>query len=264
MRIHILSDLHLEHATFNMPEVESDVLVLAGDILGPGHRAINWAGRPTTSRGRSVVQIAGNHEFYSRTFQAERALMRQIADGSGVHFLARTATFLQGVRFLGCTLWTDYQVPIIGVRGLVADPARAMEACSRSLHDHQAISWRESRRSFLVSPQNLLSEHELDRRWLFNQLEIPFAGPTVVVTHHAPHPLSIAPQYAADWVTGGFVNSLPESFFEVPKLWIHGHTHTCFDYRIGSCRVVCNPRGYRFRKGSFEVDGFDPGLTIDV
>ncbi|MDR7379256.1 Icc-related predicted phosphoesterase [Rhodoferax ferrireducens] len=116
----------------------------------------------------------------------------------------------------------------------------------------------------LVTPLDLLQEHRLDRRWLQAQLAIEFEGPTVVVTHHAPHPLSIATRYADDWVTTGFVNALPDAFFEVPKLWIHGHTHSRFDYQVGNCRVVCNPRGYKMRDGSFEVPDFDPGFVIEV
>ena len=264
MRIHILSDLHLEHATFEMPAVESNVLLLAGDILAPGHRAITWAARASTNRGRPVMIVAGNHEFYGETFQAERALMRQLATKKGVHFLARSKVIIDGVRFLGCTLWTDYQVPIIDSGIPRQNPIRAMGACARALYDHRVISWRQAGRSRLLTPMDLLGEHQLDRQWLADELATPFAGPTIVMTHHAPHALSIAPRYASDWVTGGFANSLPEEFFDVPRLWIHGHTHTRFDYQVGSCRVVCNPRGYRMRDGSFDGDGFEPGLTVEI
>ena len=40
-------------------------------------------------------------------------------------------------------------------------------------------------------------------------------------------------------------SELPDSFFAVPALWVHGHTHTSHDYRVGRCRIVCNPRGYQ-------------------
>ncbi|WP_436316973.1 hypothetical protein [Variovorax sp. LjRoot84] len=63
-------------------------------------------------------------------------------------------------------------------------------------------------------------------------------------THHPPHHGSLAQHYAEDWVSGAFVIELPEAFFDVPVLWVHGHTHQSFDYRVGSCRVLCNPRGY--------------------
>jgi hypothetical protein len=51
-------------------------------------------------------------------------------------------------------------------------------------------------------------------------------------------------RYADDWAWGDFVTELPETFFDVPVLWVHGHTHQPFDYRVRSCRIVCNPRGY--------------------
>ena len=266
MRLHILSDLHLEHSYFEMPPVGSDVLILAGDIFTPGHQAIAWAARENVQRGRPVVQVAGNHEFYGETLQAERALMREAASSHGIHLLDRTSVVLGGVRFLGCILWTNYRVPIIDAtgRGMRVDPEQGMAACAAVLTDHRVIKWQDGANSRLVTPEDLLGEHQADRQWLEQQLATPFDGPTVVVTHHAPHPLSIAPRFASDWATSGFASALPDSFFEVPVLWIHGHTHTRFDYRVGNCRVVCNPRGYKLWGGDFEVDDFDAGLVIEV
>lgn len=266
MRLHILSDLHLEHSTFAVPQVDADVLVLAGDILTAGHRAVLWAARRQVSQGRPVVQVAGNHEFYGLKLQSERALMHATAERLGIHFLVRSSVVIEGVRILGCTLWTDYRVPIFDTvrMGLETDSVRGMAACSRSLTDHSVIRWKDGEGSRLLTPADLLAEHLLDREWLEAQLATPFAGPTVVITHHAPHVLSIAQEYAESWVTTGFVNDLPASFFEVPVLWIHGHTHSRFDYHIGHCRVVCNPRGYRRHDGSFEVADFDPSFVVDL
>ena len=266
MRLHILSDLHLEHGTLELPAVDSDVLVLAGDILSPGHQAVAWAARPSVNRVRPVLLVAGNHEFYGHTLQGERRRMQDAAGRLGVHFLDRSSVVLAGVRFLGCILWTDYEVPIVDAAGygLRSDRARAMAACAASLSDHRAVRWEEGGASRLLTPGDLLGEHRLDRRWLASRLAEPFGGPTVVITHHAPHALSIAPRYASDWVTSGFVSQLPDQFFQAPALWIHGHTHTAFDYRVGACRVLCNPRGYPVRDGRFEVEGFDPALVINV
>jgi len=266
MRLHILSDLHLEHGSIVMPQVDADVLVLAGDILTPGHRALVWAARVQVNQGRPVVQVAGNHEFYGRKLQSERALMDETARRLNIHFLSRMSVVIKGVRFLGCTLWTDYQVPIFDKSGTdkTIDPARGMAACARSLTDHSVISWADNEASRLVTPDDLLGEHLLDREWLEAELAQPFVGPTVVVTHHAPHLHSVAKQYATDWVTCGFANDLPASFFVVPVLWVHGHTHSRFDYKVKTCRVICNPRGYRRRDGSFEVPNFNGSLVVDV
>ena len=145
MRQHILSDLHLEHGALQLPDVDSDVLVLAGDILSPGHRAVAWAARPSVNRGRPVLLVAGNHEFYGQTLQGERRRMREAAARSGIHLLDRSAVVLGGVRFLGCILWTDYEAPIMDSAGygLGSDPARAMAACAASLADHRIVRWEE-------------------------------------------------------------------------------------------------------------------------
>lgn len=281
MRLHILSDLHLEHSPLELPAADSDALVLAGDILSPGHRALAWAARASVNRGRPVLLVPGNHEFYGQTLQAERRRMRDAAARLGVHLLDRGSVVLGGVRFLGCILWTDYNVPIMDAAGygLHSDPARAMAACAASLADHRVIQWREGRQSEgvweaeeaeedrasrLLTPADLLGEHRLDRQWLASRLAEPFGGPTVVITHHAPHALSIAPRYDSDWVTAGFASQLPEKFFQARALWVHGHTHTAFDYRVGACRVVCNPRGYPLRGGRYEVEGFDPAWVVEV
>jgi predicted phosphodiesterase len=110
-----------------------------------------------------------------------------------------------------------------------------------------------------------LKIHWRQRHWLQAQLLQPWEGPTVVITHHAPSPASIAPAYRNDWLTPAFASELPAEMFEGVDLWVHGHTHTSFDYRIGSCRVVCNPRGYPLGPDRHaENPGFDPGLVIEI
>mgnify|MGYP000604130187 CR=1 FL=1 len=59
--------------------------------------------------------------------------------------------------------------------------------------------------------------------------------------------ISIAEKYKGDTVmNGAFQSDLSSFIMDRPqiKLWTHGHTHDVFDYMIGGCRIVCNPRGY--------------------
>ena len=59
LRIHLLSDLHLEFAPF-VPQVSSaDVVVLAGDI-GVGSQGMQWAKEVFDI---PVLYVAGNHEY---------------------------------------------------------------------------------------------------------------------------------------------------------------------------------------------------------
>src|SRR5688572_2867209 len=107
MKLHILSDLHLEFGPFDMPAVDADVLILAGDInLGPA--GLNeYAG---LARRKRILYVAGNHEYYRHTFPGLNEVLSDVALESGIAFLDNRAVEIDGVRFLGCTLWTDFEV----------------------------------------------------------------------------------------------------------------------------------------------------------
>jgi hypothetical protein len=75
----------------------------------------------------------------------------------------------------------------------------------------------------------------------------------------------MAPRFAADWISTAYLSELPAEFFDVPRLWVHGHTHSSHDYRVGRCRVVCNPRGYQAPgRAAPENTHFDPGLVVTL
>src|SRR6185295_12942775 len=100
--------------------------------------------------------------------------------------------------------------------------------------------------------------------WLEERFAEPHEGPTVVVTHFAPARGSIAARFAGSPLNACFVSDLePQIRRWQPALWLHGHTHDSFDYRIGATRVVANPRGYVL-KGEIENRRFDPSLTLEV
>jgi hypothetical protein len=81
-------------------------------------------------------------------------------------------------------------------------------------------------------------------RWLAQRLAEPFAGSTVVVTHHLPHRQSIHPKYAGTRFNPCFASDLDHLVRAPVVLWVHGHTHESLDYVVNGTRVVCNPRGY--------------------
>ena len=97
--------------------------------------------------------------------------------------------------------------------------------------------------------QRALAEHELSRAWLQRELVKHYDGKTVVISHHGPHPLSVHPRYIGEALNAAFVSNLSEL---LPKadLWIHGHVHDSFDYRVHGCRVIANPAGYTLNRNS--------------
>lgn len=278
MRLLILSDLHLEFGAFAVPEVEFDAVVLAGDIAVPAVKTVHWARRSTNFGVRlPVIYVPGNHEFYGDVVSSGLVKLRQASQGTNVHALDCSEAVIDGVRFLGCTLWTDFGVRIETEDGLRSEARRAVSESGKVMSDYRAIRVRDDQEvsgmpkhgrssKRLLTSEDTLDMHEVHRAWLATKLKEPFAGQTVVVTHHAPHRNSLAPMYATDWVSGAYVSELPEDFFKVPVLWVHGHTHTSFDYTVGNCRVICNPRGYMLgsRRAVPENDDFNAGLVVEL
>jgi UDP-2,3-diacylglucosamine pyrophosphatase LpxH len=275
MRLLLLSDLHLELGTsFTVPEgLEFDLVLLPGDIHSPGRKAVHLAQRESTFGGKPVILVPGNHEYYhAPSHLQEFDAMREAAEGSNVHVLDRDAVVIDGVRFLGCTLWTDFLLPMRVNEVEDTNVELALRIADRALNDFRLIQvvaampgptgGRVLKRR--LRAHDTLAMHWVARDWLRRMLKQPFEGPTVVATHHAPGVGSVAAQYVGDALTPAFVNNLPDELFDVPVLWVHGHTHSSANYSRGVCRVVSNPPGYRRKDSSFENELFDPRLVIEV
>jgi predicted phosphodiesterase len=244
MRIRVLSDLHREAAAFDPAPAAADVVVLAGDIDN-GPAGVEWA---RAAFDAPVLYVAGNHEPYDGEFHATQRALRAAAEGTNIRVLDCGELVLGGVRFLGCTLWTDFALNGEAGRTL------AVEKYGGWLVDFRAIAWGDRR--FAVDDSIAL--HRAHRAWLAARLLAPFAGPTVVVTHHPPHPGSIAPKFATHPLNPAFVSNL-EDLMGRARLWIHGHTHCAVDYTVRGTRVVCNARGY-----PGEQTAFVPDLVVEI
>ena len=230
MEMHILNDLHTEFEDFAPPVTDADVVVLAGDI-GVGMQGLRWA--KTRFPDKPVIYVPGNHEFYHHDIALIDELKAQAP--VHIHVLNDDRIVIDGVRFLGSILWTDFA--LFGE----ADKYFAMQTARQQMADFSII--QNHGRPF--TPEDAIRLHSASRGWLASMLAQPFDGKTVVVTHHAPSSRSVHPRYAADLLTPAFASNLEVLMDgDRPALWIHGHMHDPFDYEIYGTRVVCNPRGY--------------------
>lgn len=259
MKLAIYSDLHLEFNAWVPPPIEADVVVLAGDIdvLAERNDVPAWAKRHWPKS--EVVQILGNHEYY-RTWlgmAAELERARGKALDAGVHLLENDCVVISGVRFLGCTLWTDFQL-----RG---SSQASMEAAARAMNDFRVIRVDNGEGGTEpFAPQDSVQIHRRSVAWLDAELTNPFDGKSVVITHHSPHPKCEHAFYATSSLSPAFCSDLGWLIERhQPELWISGHTHASHDVRIGATRLVSNQRGYRDTPEHADAP-FNPSLVIEI
>lgn len=252
MRIQFFSDLHTEFGPVHLHH-QADVVVLAGDI-GAGNKVIRWIDRHFPDV--PVVYVLGNHEFYGSSVNATWEHMRARCPAH-VHLLENQTVELDGVRFLGCTLWTDYA--LFGPSTQLG----AMQEAAQQMNDYGQISIRATEGKRKLQPADVLTTHVHSRRWLQAELAQPFTGPTVVVTHHAPHRDSLPEALQHDRIGAAYASDL-SALTGQAQLWIHGHTHNSRDYTHNGTRIVCNPRGYPNRKGEADNEAFREDWVVEI
>ena len=269
MKIQLLSDLHLErHIDWRpQPAPAADVLVLAGDI-GSYQRGslLAAAGDADFGLGRfanwpvPVIYVPGNHEYDALDFDAAHARLRATCERLGLRWLERQSLLLGGVRFVGTTLWSDFDAMVPREPATpLAEQLKAREKAFRAANHYlRMAAATRGGQPFLA--EQLRAQALVCQQWLRIALAEPFDGPTVVVTHFAPSLRSHDPRYGLTPGTAGFCNALDE-LLPAARLWLHGHLHCPLDYRAAGCRVLANPLGYA-SKG--EQAAFVPTFTVDV
>ena len=272
VNIQLLSDLHLESNPHFVPQPTpgADVLVLAGDIgsyqngssltrLGIADfglaRFANW---PVP-----VVFVPGNHEYDALDFAEAHHRLRDTCSRLGLVWLEQETTQIAGVRFVGCTLWTDFDA-LTSVLAVTSEVTFGQQLAARE-KAFRAADFALKKNHALVGGKPMLAEavRELglaSQAWLRKALSQPFNGKTVVATHFAPSLLSADPRFGITPGTAGFCNAL-DDMLPLANLWLHGHLHCPSDYKAAGCRVVANPLGYA-RKN--EQLGFMPQNCITV
>jgi Icc-related predicted phosphoesterase len=284
MKIAVASDIHLEIDNLILKNTHNaDVLILAGDILVArdlhdhpkpqvpyppavvktlGHRQLKAQYyrqfiSHVSFQFPKVIVIAGNHEFYhgewNRSIETLRA---EYSAYPNIHFLERDTITIDDVTFVGGTLWTDFNK---------GDPL-SLHAIVDMMNDYRVIR-HDGLGYTKLRPAHTLSRHRDTLSYFKTVIDDRKDSKIVVVSHMAPSSLSIHEQYKNEYLmNGAYYSDLSEFILDRPqiKCWIHGHVHHNFDYSIGECRVVCNPRGYvGHERDSQEIEPYDVYL-VDV
>lgn len=256
MKLWIFSDLHLEYdSSYTLPIIpDADLCLCTGDIYDRGpSRSLRWLNE-TIAHKMPVLFVPGNHEFYHSTIREGLAEAQRLAATlDNVTLLNNQFVILDGIRFIGTTLWTDFM--------LQNDRISAMKYAASSMNDYEHIL--NSKLPFSrFTPEDSYHLHQEAMSFIQETTTHQEPLPTVVLTHHAPSALSVSEKFQDHPITPAFVSALEDQIISMdPVLWVHGHTHRAFDYKLGRTRVICNPRGYA-REASNK--SFNPTLVIDL
>jgi len=282
MRVNVISDLHIDFADLTLPG--GDVLILSGDIFEArsfkkenynpemvllAHeqedkrpdRFYRFVLEECSRKYRKVIMVMGNHEFYRSVFHKTYDHIKSQLPPN-VHLLEKESMVLDGVLFLGATLWTDMN----------RQDALTLYHMQGAMNDYRQITMYNKERDAYhrLQPEYTVQEHLQTMKYFAtalaeNRAREGGALPVVVVTHHSPSKLSIKPKYEKDvLMNGAYSSDLSEFILDHPEIqvWTHGHTHDPFDYTIGSTRIICNPRGYKYYEE--RADEFDPTIGFDI
>ncbi len=286
--IQLLSDLHLEvHPHFApTPAPGADVLVLAGDV---GSYQANSQLKdddfgltrfsPRYGWPTPVLYVPGNHEYDMLDFDATHQRLRALCHQLGITWLERETITLAdllgnsstravvnapAVRFVGTTLWTDFDA--LGPtesQAAAAPNALAAQLKARNKAFGAANYYLKktgtTRANAPMLAEQVREQGLICQAWLRDVLAQPFDGSTIVITHFAPSLKSSDPRYGMTPGTAGFCNAL-DDLLPRAQLWLHGHLHSPSDYWAGNCHVLANPLGYA-RKN--EQSAFKPGFLLD-
>jgi len=277
IRIHPNSDLHDDiegnKIVGEMPHVEADATVVAGDVAAPGTLALRRLRELYPDRSRPLIYVPGNHDYYSHydknhpelktTWEEQMRLMPEVAAELGIILLMNSAIEIGDTLIVGATLWTDFNLrpPYV----MYGDAVRTAE---KLMNDYRAIKTGAGRSRDQLRPRQTIDEHRKSVEFIEKTLaERPVGQPAVVVTHHGPSPRSLIDwpkMRELDWCYSSDLEARLMTGDSAPNLWLHGHMHRNRDYVVGNTRVVANPRGYPVLGGRRENPDFDPTLVVEV
>src|SRR5271157_5219353 len=175
MRLQLISDLHTEFlkgremvVLQHLPiEKNLDFLVVAGDLVVPGYQGsmlVDKIFAAISEMARHVLYVSGNHEYYHGSKEwTDQKLREGMARYPNIHFLDNQELTLDGVHFIGGTMWYPTG------DGLNFAFAKQMS----DAFEIQNFVWAERENAIFTSLANSVVTPE-----------------TVVSTHHMPHPMT--------------------------------------------------------------------------
>lgn len=257
-KIGLVSDLHLEGSNTQLENPGWDYLCIAGD-LSVEHELIVHFFSYVAPIDIPIIYVLGNHEYEGKRLDENvNKLKNMLKPFDNVHLLDNESIIIDGIKFIGSSLWTNFEL------NGVDEKKKSMDFAKYNVVDFSAIFMKNENSSYVVlTPEKMAQMNDKSCDFIEYELrKVPFDGPKVVVSHFAPHPNSIAPQYAK-YDNSYWVSNL-EHLMGFSDYWFHGHTHNSFNYEIEGTKVICNPRGFSRIYNIAQNANFQPDFFVEV
>lgn len=249
MKIWHITDLHLDTGKIKLDKVVlpvADCVVITGDLAPKleGWSFIEYL----LKKEYIVIFILGNHEYYSSNrssiltmSEIEKKWLKKSSENENLHVLINSSVIVKGVKFIGGTLWTDFNKKDL-------ETIKEYEKMSDSnsiFKGYKGVGYKR-KGGIAMLPNDILDKHYETKNYIVKELEKPFSGKNIVLSHHAPSAKSIHSKFINDYKSNGLYFSDLEGIIEKNRItaWLHGHIHENKEYYIGETLIHCNPRGY--------------------
>jgi Icc-related predicted phosphoesterase len=233
--------------------------VLAGDIH-VGKSLIDFVQRVNGALPNThIIFIAGNHEFYRQCRTTTLTIYREaFSSHKMIHFLENDYIDIDGVRFIGATLWTGF--PLHSPKYTLEE---VMTYAKDNVSDFSLIA-DETNPLKMFTPMIAKTLFNESKAEIIKILEQSNPKKCVVVTHFPPAKQVLHPLYPPDLVTSYFTTDCLDIINTYqPAYWFYGHNHWSDRTSIGSTKLVSNQFCYpneRWKTGC----SFDPYCCVQI
>jgi predicted phosphohydrolase len=259
LTIQFASDTHVEfygaRSKYGFIEPRGDILVLAGDICCAASlddfNVYKKFVLEHLGKFKHIIMVAGNHEYYytanrptlENTIQAVNKRLTEFAAAyPTLHFLNNRAVQLKHNNtpyiFIGSTMWTNI-------------PAEHHTSINKLMNDYANIYVEDAKKVRKLTPMDVCNMHNRSVAYIKRVLaKTPANSKVIMISHHKPYNDPI--EGPREIVSYGYSTDQTKLMAKI-SLWIFGHVHKASAVRIGSCRVVGNPRGYPHQRTMYQA-----------
>ena len=264
MKVRILSDLHIYEGRNDLPVYNDNIFtIICGDISTNRNLAFDWIDKNV----KQGVLVEGNHIGYEgkNSIQfIESCYTRKYPLTADISYLRNNYKVVGDYVFVGGILWTDFKLNGCDEVDSWLAPTYVNDfkyniVNTKSYFYNKKIEYKKDK--VFLQPNHWRMMFAFCYAQIIRVCATFPDKKIVVVTHHAPSSMSIPQKYKGMNMNVCFASNLSKLILENENIvaWCHGHIHTACDYKIGNCRVINNPVGYKK-----ETTGFNKDLIIDL